>query len=149
MRRNGGDHGLNTGKDSVKGYAAGLRKAIKDGHVENAYAFIGGGGAYVCSAKDTHELAAKVRYNPLFSSCSVEVVPIADAVDFLDHAPRHVERAKAKAKGGGGGSKPSGKPSGKPAAKPAAKPAPKPAAKAAAKPAPKAGKPSKPAGKKK
>lgn len=93
MRPNGSKHGI--GKDG-KGHTEALKKAIKSGAVESAYAFIGGGAAYVVKAKDTYELAGKVRYNPLFDSCSVEVIPVADAVDFLEAAHRQTAPAAKK-----------------------------------------------------
>lgn len=95
MRPNGSDH--SAGKDT-KSHTAALKKAIKDGTVEAAYAFIGGGCAYVVKAKDTYELAGKVRFNPLFASCHVDVIPVADAVDSLDAAHRNSGGGASKKK---------------------------------------------------
>ena len=95
MRPNGSDH--SAGKDT-KSHTAALKKAIKEGVVEAAYAFIGGGCAYVVKAKDTYELAGKVRFNPIFEASHVDVIPVADAVDFLDSAARHASGGGAKKK---------------------------------------------------
>jgi hypothetical protein len=80
---NGTSHGLEAGTASA------LSKQIK-GFVESptngleaAYAMISGGSAIVINAADTKELAKMVRSNPLFKSSSTEIIPIADAHDFI------------------------------------------------------------------
>lgn len=83
-RSNGGSHGAGTHAATASSFAASLRKLIKSGEVEAAYAFIGGGSAYVISADSTKDLAYKVRSNPVFGAGTHEVIPIADAHDFLD-----------------------------------------------------------------
>ena len=61
-----------------------LRQLLADGTLEAAWALLSGGHAYVTSADDAEDLAKKLRKNPLFDSSHTEVLPVADAVDFLD-----------------------------------------------------------------
>ncbi len=86
-RPNGQDHGL-AGTydvvDNVNDHNKNLKRILRDKTVERADAFISGGSAVVMNADTTKELAVKVRSNPLFKSSSTEIIPIADAVDFLD-----------------------------------------------------------------
>lgn len=82
LRPNGQSHGL-TPEDG-RTYASSIRSLMADGTLEVAYAFVAGGGAYVVNASDTRELLEKVRLNPLFRSSSVDVIPVADAVDLLE-----------------------------------------------------------------
>ena len=88
-RPTGHDHGLDGSADSVHSYANAVEAGLKNGSIEAAYALIAGGSAYVINAKNTEELATKVRYNPLFASQTTEVIPVADAVDFLRGAAKH------------------------------------------------------------
>jgi hypothetical protein len=83
-RPHGGGHDAGSHPAVAREFADQLRKMIDDGTLEAAYAFIGGGSAYVISADSTVELAHKVRGNPVFSAGTHEVIPIADAHDFLD-----------------------------------------------------------------
>ena len=75
--------GLGADSDAVAGHANAIEAALDDGTLEAAYAFIAGGSAYVINAKDTEDLAKRVRYDPLFRSSNTEIYPIAHAVDFL------------------------------------------------------------------
>jgi hypothetical protein len=67
-------------------------QTIAEGTVEVAYAFVGGGHAYVVSARDTEQLFRLVRDNPLFKSSHTEVIPILDAVDALELAAKQAEK---------------------------------------------------------
>jgi len=92
-RPNGQDHGLASGYDrvdNISDHNKALKGLLKDNTVENAYAFISGGSAVVINADSTKELAIKVRHNPLFKSCNTEIIPIADAIDFLDGVVDHL-----------------------------------------------------------
>ncbi len=78
--------------------AAGIRLAkdlieqtIADGTIEAAYAFIGGGHAYIIEAADTEQLFRLVRGNPLFKSSHTEVIPIVDAIDALEIVAKQAE----------------------------------------------------------
>lgn len=82
-RPTGDDHGLGHDAGVAHDFAEQIEAAVANGTIECAYAFVSGGGAYVCTAKDTEELVKKVRLNPLFKSSHTEVIPIADAHDFL------------------------------------------------------------------
>ncbi len=80
-RPNGQPHGLKGGAES----SAQVKSLVEDpkSPVEQAYAFIAGGSALVINAADTEELASIVRGNPLFKYSFTEIIPIADAHDFL------------------------------------------------------------------
>ena len=67
-----------------------LAEALGNGSVEAAYVLISGGHAYIIEAGSTEELAAKVRYNPLFSQSNTEILPIADAMEYLKGYDQHV-----------------------------------------------------------
>lgn len=82
-RPNGQPHGLSTSPESVHAHANAVEAALAEGSVEAAYAIVAGGYVSVFTAKDTEQLARMVRYNPLFKSSSVDIIPIADAQDFL------------------------------------------------------------------
>lgn len=69
-----------------------LKEFIKDGTLEVCYSLISGGHAYVINAATTEELATKVRYNPLFKKTETEIIPIADAVEFIEGAREHKEK---------------------------------------------------------
>lgn len=88
-RPNGSDHGLAASADAIESYANAVEAGLKSGAIECAYALIAGGSAYVINAKDTEELAVKVRYDPLFASSDTQVIPIADAIDFLHGSKAH------------------------------------------------------------
>ncbi|NIR27871.1 MAG: hypothetical protein GWN84_00745 [Gammaproteobacteria bacterium] len=64
--------------------AAMLREWLEGGVVEAPHVLIGGGHMYICEAKDEEELAVKVRYNPFFKNSDTEVIPIVDALAFLE-----------------------------------------------------------------
>lgn len=82
-RPNGHQHDL--GKNvSAKNYAAEITKLHESKVLEVSYAFIGGGSAYVVNADTAKQLAVLVRSNPLFNTQNHEIVPIADANDFLE-----------------------------------------------------------------
>jgi len=82
-RPNGADHDLSTDRGSAAGQAGLVEELLKSKVVEVAYAFIGGGSAYVVNADTAKQLAVLVRTNPLFSTQSHEIIPVADAHDFL------------------------------------------------------------------
>jgi hypothetical protein len=69
---------------SATSYTAEIKKLHDSKVLEASYAFIGGGSAYVVQADTTKQLAVLVRSSPLFHSQSHEVIPIADAMDFLE-----------------------------------------------------------------
>jgi hypothetical protein len=51
--------------------------------LESSFAFMGGGSAFVLNANSTEELSVLIRSNALFRYRSHEIIPIADAIDFL------------------------------------------------------------------
>jgi len=71
-------------KSGVKDHVDQLKAHIKDGTIEVAYAFPQGGCAYVVNSIDTEDLTKKIRFYPGFQWNQTEVIPIADAVDFLE-----------------------------------------------------------------
>ncbi len=81
-RPNGAGHDVSA--SSASSNANALRKLQDDRVIEVAYAFIGGGSAYVVKADTAKQLAVLIRSNPLFQSQNHEVIPVADAHDFLD-----------------------------------------------------------------
>lgn len=89
-RPNGGEHGLSATKQSATSMAAELRKLQESKVLEVCYAFIGGGSAYVINADSTKQLAVLVRSNPLFHSQTHEIVPVADAYDFLEAHAQYI-----------------------------------------------------------
>ncbi|MFN2268033.1 MAG: hypothetical protein ABR533_07130, partial [Desulfonatronovibrio sp.] len=68
---------------------------LDNGTLEVCYTLISGGHAFVINADSTEELATKVRYNPLFKSTETEIIPIANAVDFLERAREHHDKLDA------------------------------------------------------
>ncbi len=87
------DHAIETSSRSVSSQASavaslvgGSRSGDGGGGLEKAYALISGGFVLIINANDTLELATTVRANPLFKTCHVEIIPIADAQDFLEAA---------------------------------------------------------------
>jgi hypothetical protein len=95
-RPTGHDHGLDSSPKSARRFAAELKKLQKGGAVEACYAFIAGGYAYVVSASDTRDLAVKVRHDPLFDAAHTEIIPVADAVDFLEGVAGFAEKTAKK-----------------------------------------------------
>lgn len=69
-----------------------LKELKSNGTLEACYSIISGGHAYVINAETTEELAVKVRYNPLFKMTETEIIPIADAVEFIEGAKEHKEK---------------------------------------------------------
>ncbi len=69
-----------------------LKELLDNGTLEVCYMLISGGHMFVIDAKDTEELAVKVRYNPLFKKSHTEIIPIANAVEYLEGAMEHRER---------------------------------------------------------
>jgi len=91
-RPTGVPSGVERHHESFEKMAQTIDDAIKDGKIDAAWSFIGGGHAYIVTANDTKELALKVRYNKLFRSSDTEVIPIADASTFLRNASKHLEK---------------------------------------------------------
>jgi hypothetical protein len=90
-RPNGRDTKFDSSPAGIR-YAKDLvDQTIAEGTVEAAYAFIGGGHAYIVSARDSAQLFRLVRGNPLFKSSNTEVIPILDAVDGLEMAAKMAE----------------------------------------------------------
>ena len=77
MRPNGQPYSIDKSERSKN--AGELRQALTSGEVEAAYAFVGGGSAYVVNADSTGELLSKVRDNPYFLASHVDVIPVLDA----------------------------------------------------------------------
>lgn len=69
-----------------------LKELLNNGTLEVCYSLISGGHAFVINAESSEELAVKVRYNPLFKSTETEIIPIANAVDFLEGVREHREK---------------------------------------------------------
>lgn len=91
-RPTGVPSGVERHHESYEKMADSIEKAIKDGTIDAAWSFIGGGHAYIVTAKDTKELSLKVRYNKLFRSSDTEIIPVADAVDFLRSSATHYKK---------------------------------------------------------
>ena len=92
-RPNGNDHGLSGGYDvaeNINNHNDNLKALLADNTIEAAYAFISGGATIIMNANSTKELAIKVRNNPLFKSSHTEVIPVADAVDFLEGVAEYI-----------------------------------------------------------
>jgi hypothetical protein len=68
-----------------------LKKLLKNGTVEVAYSTVAGGHIYVVKAADTEDLVRKVRLNPFFHDSDTEVIPLMDAVDFIEGIKAEVE----------------------------------------------------------
>ncbi|XZF15894.1 hypothetical protein ACTHGU_07135 [Chitinophagaceae bacterium MMS25-I14] len=83
-RPNGANHGLNASSETARSMSEELRKLQDAKVIEVCYAFIGGGSAYVINADTAKQLAVLVRSNPLFHSQTHEIIPVADAYDFLE-----------------------------------------------------------------
>lgn len=88
-RPNGQGHGLESSTSSTAGFASEIKKLRSENVLEAAYAFIGGGSAYVILADTSKQLAVLVRSNPLFHTQHHEIIPIADADDFLEGYIQH------------------------------------------------------------
>lgn len=95
-RPTGHDHGLDSSARSARRFAGELKKLQKSGGIEACYAFIAGGYAYVVNAADTRELAVKVRHDPLFDTAHTEIIPVADAVDFLEGVAGFADKTAKK-----------------------------------------------------
>jgi len=67
-----------------------VRRLHEEKVLEASFAFIGGGSAYVLNADTTKQLAVLIRSNPLFSSQHHEIIPVADAADFLEGLAEHL-----------------------------------------------------------
>ena len=93
-RPNGSDHRQNKTTASAKSLSGSIRKLHENKTIEASYVFIGGGSAFVVVADSTKQLAVIVRSNPLFSSQNHEIIPIADAADFLEGYAEHVSSKK-------------------------------------------------------
>lgn len=89
-RPNGADHGLDGSRMDAVAFSSEIKRLHASKVLEASYAFIGGGSAYVVKANTAHELALLVRTNPLFKSQSHEIIPVADATDFLDGYAKHL-----------------------------------------------------------
>ncbi|MCM2292384.1 hypothetical protein NAC44_08580 [Allorhizobium sp. BGMRC 0089] len=76
-------HKLSSSQDLSRVLNEALSAALSDGSIEAAYAIIAGGFAYILNADSAEELARNVRFNPLFRSSSVEILPVSDARMFL------------------------------------------------------------------
>jgi len=86
-------HRTKGGSNELRAHAKNVKAFLKDGTLSAAYAFVGGGHAYVLNASDTKDLALKLRANPLFGTSHTEVIPVADAVEWLEHAADHFAKA--------------------------------------------------------
>jgi len=79
---NGHNYSKTDGSTSIDAKA--LADLMAEGVVENAYSTVAGGHIYVVKAKDTEQLVRLVRGNPFFHDSETEVIPLMDAVDFLE-----------------------------------------------------------------
>jgi hypothetical protein len=74
------------GLEKAKGM---LQKGMDSGVIEGAYAFVGGGTAWIVNT-DSHEtLARGLRKLGLTGAHQVDVHPILDAIDVLDAYSKH------------------------------------------------------------
>lgn len=60
-----------------------IQQLKKESIVELALEFIGGGGAYVVCISSTVRLAVLLQTSPLFKGKRREVIPVAEAADYL------------------------------------------------------------------
>lgn len=86
-----GTPGATPSPQVLKDYAAKIREMKEKGILLAAYAFLSGGHAYVVEASDTADLARKVRLNPIFGLSETEIIPVAEAEDFLEGFAAHLE----------------------------------------------------------
>jgi hypothetical protein len=68
-----------------------LQAMIGSRTLESAYALISGGFVLIINAEGTNELATIIRSNPLFKTTHTQIMPIADAVDFLEGYAEHIK----------------------------------------------------------
>lgn len=92
INRPDGGRKVRKNPEGTRKHANSLKELLKSKEIECAYALIGGGGAYVVEAKDTRELAIMVRENPLFEQCTTDVIPVANAVEFLEGHASYIEK---------------------------------------------------------
>jgi len=84
------DHSVSSSSESANSHASTLRSMVDGPVLEKAYILISGGFALVVNANDTVELATIVRSNPFFKTCTVDIIPIADAHDYLEVAAQRI-----------------------------------------------------------
>jgi hypothetical protein len=84
------NHGYSSSNEKVSTHVNSLKSVVGSSTVEKAYALISGGFALVINANDTEELAVIVRSNPFFKTSHVDIIPIADAVDFVEGHAKYV-----------------------------------------------------------
>src|SRR5882672_7556998 len=73
-----------------------LKKLLGDGTIEVCYSMVSGGHIYVVTASDAEELVRKVRGNPFFHDSQTEIIPVMDAVDFLEGYKKATAATPAK-----------------------------------------------------
>jgi hypothetical protein len=90
-RPSGADHGLSRDPANLRHHAAELKKLIASQEIQGAWVLQEGGHAYILNAYDSEELAIKLRWNPLYEASDTQVIPVMDAVDFLEGYATYAE----------------------------------------------------------
>lgn len=88
-------HNMEDTPAHIRQSAAKIKELMDNGTIEEAYVLLSGGHMYIIDADTTEELVAKVRYNPLFKKSHTEIVPVEDALSYLEGYAAHLE-AEAK-----------------------------------------------------
>ncbi len=87
----GHGHGIDADPANIRKYAASVQEMLDNGTVEAAYVLLSGGHMYIVNADSSEELVLKVRYNPLFKASQTEIIPIEDAMGYLEAYAAHLE----------------------------------------------------------
>ncbi len=88
----GQGHGMEASPANIRKHAAGIKEMLDNGTIEAAYALLAGGHCYVVEADGPEDLSLKVRYNPLWQGSHTEILPIEDAVAYLEGYAAHLEQ---------------------------------------------------------
>lgn len=81
--------------ETLRKRARDVRKLVTNGKILWSSIFVSGGGAYVVDVDNAEDLSFAIRKNPTFKYCTVEIEPIVDTANALDHAANLIENARA------------------------------------------------------
>lgn len=70
--------------DSINTYSPLIKKTLESGLVEKAWVLPAGGHAFIITAESCEELNKKLCISPLHKVSHAQIIPIMDAVDFLN-----------------------------------------------------------------
>lgn len=91
-RPTGHGHGIDDSPATIRNYAGRIKELMDKGVIEDAYVLLSGGHMYIVDADSSDELVQKVRYNPLFQGSHTEIIPIEDALGYLEGYAAHLEK---------------------------------------------------------